>query len=262
MLRLRRRGVLGGLFTPASLFSASQQGVWYDPTDLSTMFQDAAGTTPVTALNDPVGLILDKSGNGKHASQSTSGSRPTYAADANGKVGLKFDGVDDYLVTSSIDFSASDKMFVCAGVRKLSSASIGLVAELSQVASLNGAFYLVAPRNAGTGNYGWRSSGTKDRDATSPDSYPIPISNVLTGIGDISGDVARLRVNGSQVAENTDDQGTGAYGNYPLYIGRRGGSSLPFNGFIHQLVVRGGSLPDAATITQTETYVNQRAGAY
>lgn len=35
--------------------------VWYDPSDLSTMFQDSAGTTPVTADSDPVGLILDKS---------------------------------------------------------------------------------------------------------------------------------------------------------------------------------------------------------
>lgn len=36
-------------------------GAWFDPEDLSTMFQDAAGTTPVTALEQPVGLWLDKS---------------------------------------------------------------------------------------------------------------------------------------------------------------------------------------------------------
>jgi len=34
---------------------------WYDPSDLSTLFQDAAGTTPVTSAGDPVGLMLDKS---------------------------------------------------------------------------------------------------------------------------------------------------------------------------------------------------------
>lgn len=42
-------------------FDNNQQGFVYDPNDLSTMFQDAAGTVPVTAAGQPVGLILDKS---------------------------------------------------------------------------------------------------------------------------------------------------------------------------------------------------------
>lgn len=49
------------LFTPSDLFAAGEQGVWYDPSDMSTMFQDAAGTTPVTAVGQRVGLVLDKS---------------------------------------------------------------------------------------------------------------------------------------------------------------------------------------------------------
>ena len=49
------------LFSPASLFRNAEQGVWYDPSDFSTLFQDSAGTTPVTAVGQPVGLILDKS---------------------------------------------------------------------------------------------------------------------------------------------------------------------------------------------------------
>lgn len=43
------------------LFAAGEQGAWYDPSDLSTLYQDSAGTTPVTALGQPVGLMLDKS---------------------------------------------------------------------------------------------------------------------------------------------------------------------------------------------------------
>lgn len=41
--------------------SQAFNGVWYDPSDLSTLFQDSAGATPVTAAGQPVGLILDKS---------------------------------------------------------------------------------------------------------------------------------------------------------------------------------------------------------
>jgi hypothetical protein len=44
-----------------ALFASSEQGAWYDPSDLSTMFQDSSGTAPVTADGQPVGLILDKS---------------------------------------------------------------------------------------------------------------------------------------------------------------------------------------------------------
>ena len=43
------------------LFKKGEQGFFYDPNDLSTMFQDAAGTVPVTGAGQPVGLVLDKS---------------------------------------------------------------------------------------------------------------------------------------------------------------------------------------------------------
>jgi len=78
-----RRAVAPAAFTPATLFGASDQGVWYDPSDFSTLFQDSAGTTPVTALEQPVGLMLDKSGRGNHATQPTATSRPVVSARVN-----------------------------------------------------------------------------------------------------------------------------------------------------------------------------------
>ena len=58
-------------------------GAWFDPSDMSTLYQDAAGTTTVTAVEQPVGKILDKSGNGYHATQSITASRPTLSARYN-----------------------------------------------------------------------------------------------------------------------------------------------------------------------------------
>lgn len=43
------------------LFSNGEQGFFYDPNDLSTMYQDNTGTIPVTAAGQLVGLMLDKS---------------------------------------------------------------------------------------------------------------------------------------------------------------------------------------------------------
>ena len=71
------------VFSPASLFAAGEQGALYDSSDFSMMFQDSAGTTPVTAVGQPVGLIKDKSGNGNDASQATSTKRPLLSARLN-----------------------------------------------------------------------------------------------------------------------------------------------------------------------------------
>jgi len=64
------------------------------------------------------------------------------------------------------------------------------------------------------------------------------------------------------VAQNTGNQGTGNFLAYPLYIGRRGGTTLPFNGQIYNMIVRFGANLDAGTITSTETFVNEKTGAY
>ena len=47
--------------SPAQLFQDGTVGAWYDPSDLSTLFQDASGTIPVTSAGQSVALMLDKS---------------------------------------------------------------------------------------------------------------------------------------------------------------------------------------------------------
>ena len=49
------------LTSPLQLFQNGVNGVWFDNSNMSTLYQDAAGTTPVTALEQPVGLQLDLS---------------------------------------------------------------------------------------------------------------------------------------------------------------------------------------------------------
>ena len=51
------RRVIAGVdrFTPKALFANGEQGVWYDPSDFSTMFQDTGGTIPVTGVDQYIG---------------------------------------------------------------------------------------------------------------------------------------------------------------------------------------------------------------
>jgi len=248
-----------GGFNPRSLFASGEQGIWLDPSDFSTLFQDSAGTTPVTAVGQPVGKILDKSGRGNHATQSTGASRPTLQQDSNGLYYLSFDGADDGMATPSINFTGTDAVTVFAGVRKNSDAAAGILAELSTNSdSTNGTFELVA--SVGGNNYYAQSRGTV-RSTINATGYVAPHSAVLVAEAKISTDILRLHVNNAAPLSSATDQGTGNYGNYPLYIGRRGGTSLPFNGRIYQLIVRGAE-SNAGQIAAGEAWCNSKTRAY
>ena len=119
----------GANFDPLELFTGGKQGAWYDPSDKSTLFQDAAGTVPVTADGDPVGLMLDKSGNGNHAIQTISVYRPIYKTDGilhriesrqggwfdlNTSLGWLMDGSGSHLVAAWGNVRGDDK--VAAGL--------------------------------------------------------------------------------------------------------------------------------------------------
>lgn len=98
--------IVRGAWTPTELFDSGVKGAWYDPSDLSTLFQDVAGTVPVTSNGDPIGKILDKSGNGNHATQSVSTKRPVYRT--NGSLHwFEMDGVDDFI---DIPINLNDKL--------------------------------------------------------------------------------------------------------------------------------------------------------
>lgn len=251
-----------------SLFANNEKGVWYDPSDFSTMFQDAAGTTPVTAVGQPVGCILDKSGRGNHATQATATSRPTLQQDSGGRYYLLFDGVDDWLQTGSIDFTSTDKMTVVAGVRKLSDAAVGIPLEVgTDTGTVNGSFMLVYPNDPSLTNT-WRlgARGSATVQTYHNTSAAAPSSDVFAATFDLRGAspaaVAVGRRNGvasTPYATSGTNAGTGNFASLPLYIGLRNGASFPFNGHIYQLIVRGALTSDVARIEQ---YVNLKTGAY
>lgn len=177
--------------------------------------------------------------------------------------GLLYDGLDDFYVTPTIT-PGTDKAQVFAGVRKLSDAAgFPIIVESSTDAlSLDGAFAITATGGAGTATYQSYSRGTISTNATTGSVYPAPRTSVLAAMLDIGGDGNTLRVDGVQAAQATADQGTGNYLAYPLYIGRRGGGTLPYNGYEFGLIVRFGPNLSTAQIASVEGWLNTRTGAY
>jgi len=174
---------------------------------------------------------------------------------------LAFDGLDDSLSTAAINFTSTDKMTVFAGVTKSSGAALGMVTELGNRNIVQaGSFSLTAPRNAGAPDYSFIVEGTAVTDNTIV-TYIAPITNVMTARGDIAAPLNQLRVNGAVAGTLTTTLGTGNFGNWPLFIGRRNNTNLPFNGRLFSLIVRGAA-SSATEIADTELWVNQRTGGY
>jgi hypothetical protein len=273
-------GVMGTYgWSPSALFSAGEQGIWLDPSDFSTMFQDSAGTTPVTAADQYVGKILDKSGRGNHATQATADNRPMLKQDANGRYYLYCDGSNDSMVTPYINLSAIAKVTAFAGLRKLGS-TVGILLEFGATnysSSLGFAVYApsisvwggaVSPYN---NYYAGLSTG---KGTMSPEydvfctlnNYPPPITNVISAIFDKSAaplSKSQLRVNGLVPTKaNTSFTGvdvTGTMSNNPLNLFSRAGTSLFFNGWVYGLIVRAAA-STTDEITKTEYWLNTKTG--
>ena len=172
---------------------------------------------------------------------------------------VQYDGSDDSMSTAAINFTGTDKMSVFAGVRKNVDSPVGMIAELSTNASLAGAvgsFFFVAGTDAG-GVYSSLSRGSAAAAAgqtTYTTAGAAPDAAVLTVTHDIAGDLSTIRRNGATGTNGTADKGTGNFGNYPLFIGRRNNATLPFNGKDYGIIVVG-KAASAGEITDTETWL-------
>jgi len=231
------------------------------------LLADADNST--TATGNGVKGVLISAADLRPASQATGLIGPTYQRvvdaatyDAVGFLPyLQFDGLSWSMGTNSINPGAVDKAQVFAGVRKLSDAAQGAVAEFSAtIASNNGTFLLAAPDGA-TQTYGFDSKGTTQVDAVAS-SLAAPRTNVVTGLADIAGDSCVIRVDGAVADTETGDQGTGNFLTYPLFIGGRNNASLFFNGWLSSLIVRFGANLSQSQIEATEAWVNGKTGAY
>jgi hypothetical protein len=149
--------------------------------------------------------------------------------------------------------TGTDKMTVISAARKFSDAAVGIVAELTaDTGANNGSFYLLAGPPSGTGaRWTFASKGTTVRAAQSAASFAAPITNVLTGRGDIGADVSITRVNAVESGNVALDQGFGNYNGAALYFGRRGGSTIPFGGIEYATLIRGAETP-VGTLEQFE----------
>ena len=261
---------VGGIVPPSLHFANGEKGVWFDAADITTLFQDVAGTQPVTAVGQYVGKWLDKSGNGKHAvAAANDTTRPTYQIDNEGNPNVTFTKTPaTQLFTTAIDFRSTDKMTVCIGINVLDSGSAGVAIELGtdvNGANNSGSFLIGAP--GATTDHSLYLRGTQViRAAVNNVSDG---DDIITGLFDISQSTGSLeliprlnyvQLSGSNITWSLNpDAGTGNFGNLPLFIGSRSGLGTPYGGKIYQIIVRGAQ-STINQITQFEKWVDSKLG--
>jgi hypothetical protein len=198
--------------------------VIYDISDIGTLWQDTAGTTPVTTVGQSVARVDDISGNGRNLIQATAGSRPTYQVDSNGKPYLLMsDGSGGrFMATASaIDLSSvGDKSLICMGWQKDSDAASGWAFDFSTSNAGTGAIDIRAPQ-AVTAGYSSIGGGTAESTVQVTTGYAAPVLNLISVVGDIAAPRRALRLNAVEVSASANTLGTGNYGNHSLFIGRR-----------------------------------------
>jgi len=228
----------------------------------ATMFQDSAGTTPVTTDGDPVGKILDKSGRGNHASQATAAKRPLYKT-SGGLHWLQFDGVDDRVSSASLDLSGTSTATLLLGLLRPNDSGYKMYAEFGPP-DTTGGFYF-ASRSSVSG-YEVGLKGSSGQTVAVTDTSAPPITDIATieldYLQPTNATEIVIRVNG--VVESTSQvgqpsAGDGPFGNLALNVGCRSDGSLPVTGNIYSMIFLGRTAT-TQEITDTETWVADKTG--
>lgn len=203
------------------------------------------------------------------AYQKTNGIYDITEAGVQNSNNLYFDGIDDFLQTNNIDFTTTNKISVFTGVRKLSDTVQGRLLETgTNYANPVGGFMIAAPASTtGGGNYGAALSSSNSQTIYTGNNelvgYVSPVSSVLSTSFDLSKtdykDVLKFRINGvlKNYTASPTWTGGGTYSNSPLYIGRRGGTALPFTGHLYSLVILGRLASDIETTTIEKAIAKQ-----
>jgi len=218
----------------------------------AAMFQDTAGLIPA-GIGDPVALV--RAAVGPDIIQGVNDDyRPTRTA-----AGLHFDGIDDWMQSvGSVNLSHTDEITAMIALTKDSDAVIGYPLELSTSYFGNdGSFQFSAPPDAAQDKFGFAVHGTNPV-SISQTGHAAPNTAVLTGITKISDDALRFQVDGVEVS-NAANLGGGNFGNWPLFIGGRNGTSRFFSGTIAAVAFHDVVPPDVI-IAQNNTAMARMQG--
>lgn len=250
-------------------FTAATNMAVYDVSDLATLFQDSAGTTPVTADGDPVGLILDQAGNtGRDMMQATSGSRPIYRT-SGGKAWMENDGTK-WMYSRGNGALAFTVANVFAGQRKASGFNdYGPIIGHPHDTTHTSPFWRWAIQGrAGTGGaptVGAVFDSGASRDDVAPSTADVGLDFIfaygVNDMWDVTASAQRKNVfliNGTKFSTSGAPNTTSYVNSNVSTLMSHAGGVVPWKGDFYGAVVYGVAVTSQAWIDVAEAWVNDR----
>lgn len=193
---------------------------------------------------------------GNHLIQEVAGSRPTYKTDGTYEWLLP-DGIDDFMGTAgAVDMKASVSSSAFAAIRQPSNSGTPLVyIELSVSPPTTPGTTGLLGSNTSLPYY--RHRGTADKYSTGTSVTP-GTDVVVSGRGNIPGDILTLYQNGIQKGQNNSDQGTGTLVNAPVYAMGRGDGSFYMNQRVYGLMLISRYLDDGQMLATSNYFAGLR----
>jgi hypothetical protein len=180
-------------FNPLSLLPA----LWLDASDSTTLFQSNGGAA-AAADGDPVGYWLDKSGNNRHASQTSGSNKPTLkTAILNSKNIVRTNGTSSFMSISSTTMNGLFSLYLV--VKKPSSAA---VMELAGISTANQAYLFENWLDSKT-YFPFKASSTSSLNIFVSPVMDIYSSFVLLNVS-TDGTTGTLKRNNSSVSNTLD----------------------------------------------------------
>jgi hypothetical protein len=152
---------------------------------------------------------------------------------------LQPDGVDDGLITPSIDFSGTNKITGFSATIKLNDAASGTIYEFGQSGLTTSLLRLLAPRTALAANYSVGAATASTFAEATASGFASPHSAVIRAFADSSVPSTQIAVNGSSAVSSSASIGAGNFGNHTITIGYRAGNTNYFNGQIFGIAIVG-----------------------
>lgn len=219
--------------TLKNLFTASEKGLAYNFQDISTLWQDTAGTIAVTAVDQLVARVDDLSGNNNHIIQSDLARRPQLKQDASGYY-LWFDGTKSMYSASTVDFKDLFNFTTLGRFSKEGNFQSAILESSVNYNSNTGGFTIFQEQN----NISIGTSGNGYNYA----SVAIDADSVFTCVVQIleNPKINAIRINGdAKTLTNIFNQSTAPLSNYQIFVGARGGTSSFLNSRLRSLAVVG-----------------------
>jgi hypothetical protein len=211
----------------------------------------------VTGAGEPVGRMLDKSGNGNHAVQAIAASRPVLQQ-SGGRSYLQFDGVDDYMETPAIDVTGDPNLTMFAGFTRSGGADRQDLFTQSAASTSGLGLTLTETQDI------FRAGDGSTYREVAVDGLSQPRTRVLTGVADFSVPSRRVRSNLTSVTSTAGLTGVPPLATRKWFIGATGttGAALGYylTGRIYQLVMVHGRALSSAEIERTERHIASKSG--